>query len=184
MDRSLLEYRPEIEAFEGPETSFHGQPALSATDEMQQAAELLERIDEDELEGYLVELIDRAGRSTGPPVVNALAGILGRVARRLLGPTGAPTAASAGQVFGLELEGLSAEDQAFELARHFVRFASEAARQTGRAVDAGSPQAVARRAASAAARSLAPGLLAPPAGDARPAGTWFRRGRQFIVLSP
>lgn len=184
MDRSLLEYRPEIEVFESPETAFQSPPAWSANDEMQHAAELLERIDAGELHGYLVDLIDRVGRPTGRPVVNALAAILDHVARRLLGPTGGPTAASAGQVFGLELEGLSAEDQAFELARHFVRFASEAARQTGRTADAGSSLAVAQRAASAAARSLAPGLLAPPAGDARPTGTWFRRGRLFIVLNP
>ena len=36
------------------------QAALTAVDEMQHAAELLDRVDEGELEGYLVELIDRA----------------------------------------------------------------------------------------------------------------------------
>ena len=184
MDRSLLEYRPQIEAFESAKSALYWKPVLSTNDEMQHAAELLERLDEGELDGYLVELIDRAGRPTGRSVVNALAGILGRTARRLLGQTAAPTAAAAGQIFGLELEGLSPEDQAFEIARHFVRFASEAARQTGLAVGAGSPQAVARRAASAAARSLAPGLLAAPGGNVMSSGIWFRRGRQFIVLNP
>jgi len=37
-----------------------------------------------ELEGYLVELIDRAGRPADRPVTSALADILARAARRLM----------------------------------------------------------------------------------------------------
>jgi hypothetical protein len=127
MDRPLLDYRPEIEAFEA--SAPPDRQAASQAAEMQHAVEVLERIDDGELDGYLVELIDRAGGPDDRSVTRALAGILGRVARRLLPRTGAPPAAAAGQVFGLELEGLSPEDQAFEVARHFVRFASEAARR-------------------------------------------------------
>ena len=141
MDRSLLEYRPEIEIFESPVTTLDRQAGLAAVEEMQHAAELLDRVDEGELEGYLLELIDRAGGTVDRPVRTALASILGRAARRLVRRTGAPPIASAGRTFGLELEGLSPEDQAFEVARHFVRFASEAARRAGRAAGAGSPQA-------------------------------------------
>ena len=183
MDRSLLEYRPEINAFERRETAVDQQASLSEHDEMRDAAELLERLDEGELEGYLVELIDRAGGAADQPVTTALAAILGRSARRLLRRTGATPAALAGRVFGLELEGLSPEDQEFEVARHFVRFASEAARRVGRGAGAGSPRAEAERAAASAAQTLAPGLVPARAGSGRSAGYWVRRGHQVIVLN-
>jgi hypothetical protein len=130
MDRLLLDYRPELELFE--ESATADRQAASQATEMQHAVEVLERIDDGELDDYLVELIDRAGGPGDRSVTGALAAILGRVARRLVPRTGAPPAAAAGQAFGLELEGLSLEDQAFEVARHFVRFASEAARRAGR----------------------------------------------------
>ena len=184
MDRSLLEYRPEIEIFESPVTTLDRQAGLAAAEEMQHAAELLDRVDEGELEGYLLELIDRAGGTVDRPVRTALASILGRAARRLVRRTGAPPIASAGRTFGLELEGLSPEDQAFEVARHFVRFASEAARRAGRAADAGSPQARAIRAATSAARTLAPGLMPALTGGDKSTGDWVRRARQLIVFNP
>jgi hypothetical protein len=183
MHRSLLEYRPEIEVFESEVTAPDRQAALAATEEMQHAAELLDRVDEGELSGYLVELIDRAGRRADQPVRRALATILERTARRLVRQTGALPVASAGRVFGLELEGLSPEDQAFEVARHFVRFASEAADRAGRGADVGSPEAQARRAARSAARTLAPGLLPALSGD-NSTGAWVRRARQLTVLNP
>jgi hypothetical protein len=184
MDRSLLQYRPEIEVFESRETTVDRQAGLAAAEEMQLAAELLDRVDEGELEGYLVELIDRAGRTADRPVRSALASILAGTARRLVRRTGEPPNASAAGVFGLELEGLSPEDRAFEVARHFVRFASEAARRAGRAAGAGSPQARAIGAAASAARTLAPGLLPALPGDGKSTGAWVRRARQLIVLNP
>src|SRR6185369_10395981 len=57
MNRSLLDYRPEIEAFESPEALADRH---ASGNEMQRAAELLEHLETGELEGYLVELIDRA----------------------------------------------------------------------------------------------------------------------------
>lgn len=154
MHRTLLDYHPGIDVFESQEIG----PDLQA-DEMALAAELLDHVDEGELEGYLVELIDRAGRTANRPVRRALAAILGRTARTLLPRTGAPPLKSAGRVFGLELEGLSPEDQSFEVARHFLRFASEAARRAGRSAGAASPHAAAMHAVASAARTLAPGLL-------------------------
>ena len=180
MDQSLLQYRPEIEVFESPLTD--RQERLAAAEEMQHAAELLDRVDEGELEDYLVELIDRAGGTVDRPVRSALATVLARAARRMVPRTGAAPSASAGRMLGLELEGLSAEDQAFEVARHFVRFASEAARSAGRAPVADSPQAQAVRAAASAARTYAPGLL--PALSGRSSGDWVRRAHQLIVLNP
>lgn len=184
MDRNLLEYRPEIDAFSRPAVTAASEPEASTVNELQQAAELLERVDEGELEGYLLELIETDNTGPGRPVANALAGILERAARRLLRRAGAPPNAAASRVFGLELEGLSAEDQAFEVARHFIRFAVEAARRAGHAAGTGTPQSVARHAASMAARTLAPGLLPAQTGSNGATGLWFRRGRQLIVLDP
>jgi len=184
MDRRLLEYRPEIDALESPGTRLERQTASFARSELQEAVELLGRADEGELEGYLVELIDRVGRHPAHGVSAALAGILGRAARSLLRETDSPRVIPKGRVFGLELEGLSSEDQTFEVARHFVRFASEAARRASDEPGVGSPQAIAQRAASLAARALAPGLLPALAGAGGATGVWFRRGRQLVVLNP
>ena len=79
MDRRMLEYNPEIDAFRHPAPASGPRTIVVGADEMQHAAELLERVDEGDLEGYLVELIDR-GRTAQPVgrVTSALAAILGR----------------------------------------------------------------------------------------------------------
>ena len=183
MNRKLLEYRPEVEALTGPVVSL-GRAVSSAADERRNAAELLERLEEGELEAYLVELIDRAGGSSDQRLRRALASTLGHAARRLFRSGSATTAAAASRIFGLELEGLSAEDQSFEIARHFVRFASEAARRLGRMTSTGSPLPDARRAVTSAARTLAPGLLPASAATDRSTGVWFRRANELVVLNP
>lgn len=184
MDRRMLEYNPQIDAFRGPAPASDPRAIVPMADEMQDAAELLERVDEGELESYLVELIDKAGRPSSGRITTALAAVLGRSARRLLHHSGTARAAAAGRVFGLELEGLSPEDQAFEVARHFVRFASDAARRATRAPATGSPHADALRAAAAAARQLAPGLLPSLDSGGRAHGVWFRQGQQLVVVNP
>jgi hypothetical protein len=100
----------------------------------------------------------------------------------------------AGTIFGLELESLSNEDREFEVAKAFVRFASEAAKRAAqaqaRAKNCGPPQAVAKAAATVAAQRFAPGLLgkavpvAPGAGAASGAaqGQWVRRGNQIVIF--
>ena len=82
MNRKLLEYRPEVEALTGPVMSL-GRAVSSAANERRDAAELLERLDEGELEAYLVELIDRAGGASDQRLRRALASTLGHAARRL-----------------------------------------------------------------------------------------------------
>ena len=68
------------------------------------------------------------------------------------GAIGSKLAAAAGNLFGLELEGMSPEDQEFEVARRFVRFAGAAARNARRSRNP-------RAALTAAARRFAPGFL-------------------------
>jgi hypothetical protein len=91
------------------------------------------------------------------------------------------------KAFGLELEGLSPEDQEFEIARQFVRFASEATKNAVMAPEAKNEEAVARAAMVRAAKKYAPGLLgrmnhitSNRSGNHQ--GRWIRRGRSIILL--
>jgi hypothetical protein len=190
---------------------------LGEVEEMELAAELLEVSDEQELDQFLGKLISKAaGAASGlagaargflrSPTGQALGGLLKSTAKKALpiigrgvgtyfggergGTVGSTLGKAAGQMFGLELEGLSGEDQEFEVARQFVRLAGSA---TQKAAQSGSrtPQA-ARAALASAARQHAPGLLSPSAlsggisstyggGHAR-SGRWIRRGRKLIVF--
>jgi hypothetical protein len=185
---------------------------FAEADEMELAAELLEIYDEAELDQFIGNLIRRGAqvirRVVPPNVGRALGGVLRGVARQALpfaggalgnliapgvgGRVGSQLASRAGRIFGLELEGLSPEDQEFEAARHFVRLAGEAVRQAAAAPPNATPQAVVQRAMAAAAQQHAPGLV----GGTRPRpagrgsgrqrgqrGTWVRRGNTIILLS-
>jgi hypothetical protein len=101
------------------------------------------------------------------------------------GDLGSQLAAQAGQLLGLELEGLSQEDQEFEVSRQLVRLVSSAAEQASHAPPSAEPAAVARQAVTTAARQYAPGLLRRlpgRSGQGWPrSGRWVRNG-QTITL--
>ena len=208
MNRTLIDYIPEAETFD-PELFRDEVPLQSAADgsvfteaeQMEHAAELLDVQNEQELEGFVGSLMARASRAAGSfvrsPTGQALGAVLKNVARTTLpiagraiggyiggssgAQLGAQTAAAAGRIFGLELEGLSPEDKDFEVAKSFVRFAGEAVRTAVTANAAAPPQTVARSAMAAAANRYAPGLLrsAPP----KLTGRWVRRGRNIVVVN-
>lgn len=208
IDRTQMEYEPEVDAFEADTFEFTEEAALisdteaespfSEEEEMELASDLLEITDEAELDQFLGKLIKGAWRGVkkfaGSPVGRALGGILKGAAKKALpivggalgGPAGAALASKAGSLFGLELEGLSPEDKEFEVARRYVRFAGEAAKKAALAPPAVDPQSAAKAAVTAAARRHAPGLLpqpAPPAvGITGLSGRWIRRGRKIILL--
>jgi len=205
---------------ESYETEFQ-ETGLQEAEEMELAAELLEITNEAELDRFLGKLIRRVGRTFGRvlrPLGRAIGGVLKPLAKVALpiagkalgtffggpvgGMVGGRLASAAGQMFGLELEGLSGEDREFEVARRYVRFASAATRNALSAPQTGNPYAIARAAAAAAARQFAPGLVGTvpgvagvsdaypptisdngviPAGSRR-RGTWIRRGRRIILL--
>jgi hypothetical protein len=194
--------------------------SLGEAEEVELASELLEITNEAELDRFLGKLVSKAVKGIGKvvksPVGRALGGILKKAAKVALplagkaagaffgGPVGAAVggqlASAAGRAFGLELEGLSAEDAEFEVARRYVRFASAASRRAANAPSTARPQAAARAAAVAAARRHAPGLVrtvASPAAAPAPLaasstaaapggfgrrGTWYRRGRRIIIV--
>jgi hypothetical protein len=177
---------------------------LSEMQEVSLTAELLEATSDQEFEQFFGNLFNTVGNAVGSFVRSdtgqALGGILRDAARQALpivgravgtwispdgGDVGAQVANQAGQIFGLELEGLSPEDREFETARHFVRFAASAARNASLAPPTAPAPVVANRAAVMAARTHAPGLLPRLRGRSGQlwprTGRWIRRGRTIVL---
>jgi hypothetical protein len=120
--------------------------------ELELAAELLEVTSEEELERFLGDVFKKVGGFVSgalkSPVFKALGGVLKPIAKAALpiaggalgtlvggpagGMIGSKLATTAGNLFGLELEGMSPGDREFEVARRFVRLASGAAEEVGR----------------------------------------------------
>lgn len=197
------EFEEEFDVFN--EYEFEG--VFDESEEMELAAELLSVSDEQEMEQFIGNLIKKAGRkirkfaksSTG----RALGGILRKVAKRALpmvgraagtflggpagGMIGGKLASAAGKAFGLELEGLSPEDQEFEVARRFVRLAGDAAKKAALTPKNVPSNKAAMGAVKAAAKKHAPGLLSQGrkesmSGGRMSSGRWIRRGRKIILL--
>ena len=189
---------------DGGDGESHRDGPFDETTEMELAAELLGVADDEELEEFLGKLAGKAWRglkkAARSPVGRALTGQLRGLARKALpiagkavggyfgGPVGASIggrlASGAGRYFGLELEGLSPEDQEFEVARSFVRMAGDAAREAANAPSSVPPAAAASSAIRAAARKHAPGLVV--SAGSRPtttSGRWVRRGRSIVLLN-
>jgi hypothetical protein len=208
MNRRLLDYNPEAETYEATSPAVpvgvSSEAVFSEMDEMELAVGLLGVTTHAELESFLGDVINQAGRVIGkavPPLGgSALASILTAAAKQslpvvdgVLEHRPSQTVSAAAKYLGLELEGLSPEDQEFEAAKQFIRFAGDATKNAVASPVSMSPQA----AATQAARRYAPGLrgglagAAPPA-DAPPAdgptgtaqsGRWVRRGPNIIVIS-
>jgi len=182
-------------------------------EEMELAAELLNVSDDEELEQFLGKLIRRVGRRARKVrrrirrISRPLRKVLRPIAKRLLpiaggaagtffgGPLGAAIGsrggALAGKIFGLELEGMSPEDQEFEASRRFIRLASAAATQAAGAPSGSSPNSAAKAAIRSAATTHAPGLLKRPGSSRRGSskisgrarsGRWIRRGGRIVLL--
>jgi hypothetical protein len=223
VDRTQLESWNEYEGFQMDEYEFMDEQGFydgesggpfSEADEMELAAELLEVSNESELDQFIGKLLSNAGRAIGravrSPVGRQIGGMLRGVARQALpmvgsalgnlalpgvgGAIGGRLASAAGSAFGLELEGLSPEDQQFEIARRVVRLGGEAVQQAALAPANAPPQAVARTAVLAAAQRHAPGLVSPQGssrsnggmGDGssrgRRNGRWIRQGNRIILI--
>jgi len=185
-------------------------------EEMEQAAALLEVQDEGELEQFLGGLIGKVAKKLGAFVPadlrKALGDTLRKVARSALPKAGAilgnlvapgvggvignQVAAGASKMFGLELEGLSYEDQEFEVARRVVGLSAEATKAMSQAAPTAAGQSasqIANDAVLRAAQTHAPGLAtavlsAAPfvgpvyRGAARRTGRWYRRGHRIILV--
>ena len=174
-------------------------------DETELAAELLEVTNEQELEQFLGKLVKKVGGAVGKFAKSGLGknvfGVLKNVAGKALpiaggalgtffgGPIGATIgsnlAGMAGKALGLELEGLSQEDQEFEAAKQFVRFAGETVKNAMQGAPNANPAAVAKAAAAEAARIHAPGILRglpDVSGGGGRSGQWIRRRGSIVLL--
>jgi hypothetical protein len=177
------DFEADFEAdFEGGFDNHEG--PFSEGQELELAAELLGVSEEAELDQFLGKLFKKVAPVVGK-ILNtqpgqALKGLLKDTAKKSLpllgqavgGYYGGPKWDSiggqlgnvAGQIFGLELEGMSPEDGELEVAKRFVRLAGDAASQVAQTAGSGAPQQVAKSALAAAARTHAPGLLRAPNG--------------------
>jgi uncharacterized protein (DUF697 family) len=217
IDRTALETwetwetEPETGSYEFESGSFYEGP-FNEVEEMELASELLEIKSEEELDQFLGSLFKKVSRGVGSfikgPIGRSLGGMLKGVAKKVLPmaggalgsfipipgvgtAVGTALGSAASNLFEMELEGLSQEDQEFEVARQFVKFAGEAAKQAAQTPPNVPPQEAAKSAVVAAAQQYAPGLLRPatpppPAasdgvGRGR-SGRWIRRGRAIILL--
>jgi hypothetical protein len=171
------------------------EPELDESDELEAAAQLLGVGNEAELDNFLGDLIRKAAGALDSRVRSAtgsgLAGLLKRLARQALpmvataigGPVGGYIAKggldTAAKAFGLELEGLSDEDQELELARRYVRIANAAAHRVVRHGPTSHPRAALRW----AIRRHAPGLFRYPR-HRRPFYAGYRSGYPVAVGYP
>lgn len=208
LDRKDLVFEADGYEFDNPEHEDDELPEQSEgvfdeIEESELAGDLLAVADEHELEHFLGNVFKRAIGKLGPiskVVGNNLGGLLKAAAKRALpsvasiaggaigGPIGAALANKAsstlGSMFGLELEGLSPEDQEFESAKQFVRLAGSALENAARVGPGTPPAAAARNAMIEAARRHAPGLLRGAGGPVARAqrGTWYRRGDRIVLV--
>ena len=202
------EYEAEFEDEDEYEYEYDDTEVFSEEEEMELAAELLSVTDDEELEQFLGKLFKRVGRKVRKFVKSGRGRVLGRllkgVAKKALpivgraagtvfggpagGAIGGKLASRAGRLFGLELEGLSPEDQEFEVAKRVVRLAGSAAKKAALAPSNMPPTTTAKAAVVSAAKKHAPGLLRPAASSmvrfpgAKRSGRWIRRGSKIVLL--
>lgn len=169
-DTQEIEGEEELLGFEGEEEfDAHEFGGTQEDRETELAAELLSVADENELDRFLGKFLRGIAKTPGgqklkgllrATAANAIPFGGAAIGRFLGGDRGAAfgsqVGAAASQLFGLETEGLSPEDRELQIARRFVRLASDAAQRLG--VTGGEPAAAARQALLGAAQRHAPGL--------------------------
>ena len=194
-----------------PTASTTRKVSSAEADEMEMASELLAVSNEAELEQFLGKLFKKASQAvggflksdTGHKLLGAAKNIakkalptLGGVAGNFLlpgvgGMIGSQAGKLAGNMLGLELEGLSYEDQEFEISKQLIRLFSKAAANAGEAETNAPAMQAAQAALAKAAQQFAPGLLtAKPAhagANGHPhqkehQGRWIRRGSTITLI--
>jgi hypothetical protein len=219
LEQEFLEVLGEVIGEGGYGAEPQGGPSRSSmqgeTVQTELALELLEVNSEQELDRFIGNLIDRAAGAvrdfSRSPTGQALKGIVKSAAGQALpvvgravgnwvapgyGDMGARVGRAAGDLLGLELEGLSQEDRELETAEALIRWAAEATRRAADMTSQAPPVRVAKAAAVAAAQRIAPGLATvvnqmrvpggPGAGPGpspkAQSGRWVRRGNTVVLL--
>jgi hypothetical protein len=195
----------EFELSEEFESEDEAKGPLDEIEEMELAEELLRISSEEELDQFLGDLFKKAWRGV-KKVAAPLSGVLKGIAKKALPfvggalgsmipipgvgtALGTAIGGAASKLLEVDLEGLSQEEQEFELARRYVRLAGHAAQ----AADAGgsddelaggsSPQSI-NAAALAALQHATARMSATPGGPhhKRQSGRWLRQGHQIVLL--
>ena len=209
LDRTQLETYGEM--YEG-ETGYAGETGvLGEADEIELATELLGVSTEEELDQFLGSLFKKVSGAVGKIARGPIGGLLKGVAKKIMPlaggalgsfipipgvgtAAGAALGTAASNMFEVNLEGMEAEEQEFDIARRFVRLAGEAAANAANAGPAAATPSGARAALVEAAQTHAPGLakaitngggpgMAAGPGPRARSGRWIRRGRHIILLN-
>ena len=200
----LTEYSPQMEFASGPASELEDESERGLFDESQElewASRLLEVANEQQLDHFLHDMIREAGTAAGPALhpsdAQAIAGVLKQAVHEILPASthrGAPMQSSvggrlgsglsslAGQVLGLELEGLSSEDREFEAVKQFVRFAGQTVKNALEAAPGTDSHHNAHRAATDAAQVYAPGLFAESPHAPGNSGRWVACHDRIILF--
>jgi hypothetical protein len=170
MNRMLLGYSPDLDLFEDApprRTSLEHEASVLDSDRTEAATELLEAAGRPALPAMLARLMRHAAHAAGQTIDRAVEGELVRLLQRAAhialpapGIAAGDSGTQASRFFGIELEGLSPEDQEFESARRFIQFVEAAAAQAAAGSQRLPPTVAAWLAASRAAKRFAPGWLA------------------------
>lgn len=206
-----IQSEDEYEAFEADAFEYEGEweteigleSPFSEAEEMELASQLLEITDEAELDQFLGKLVKKAWRGirkVSRSVIRPLGGALKAVAKTALPFVGGALGSlipipgvgtAVGTALGgalskaleMEFEGLSDEDQEFEMARRYVRLAGAAARQAAMTPPGVAPSVAVRNALITAARRQVPHLAnSGVTGSKNGSGRWVRRGKAIILL--
>lgn len=192
-------YRPFVEESELLSSDVYETEATVAVGDADEAAieslatELLAVTTDQELDQFLGSVVKTVSGALKSPIGKALVQVVRPVASTVVrhvipkaataigsaigGPVGGAAGMAAGAAlnalagkFGLEIEGLSEEDQTFEIAKRFVSFLKGAAANLAAVAPQAisDPQRFARNAAVAAARQVAPGFVPLVATAVRP----------------
>jgi hypothetical protein len=180
IDRTDLRYAQEMENFYAPNMVTYAQemesPALSESEEMQLAADLMEIQSEEEFENFLDGIISGIAKAAGGFLNSSAGKELGKylkgAAKKLLplagtaiggyfgGPAGAGIGGNiAGSLAGsLEME---QDELEWETAKTFVRLAADAAKNAALSPPGETPEETARQAVADSAQMHAPALIVP-----------------------
>lgn len=217
MDETYETFDPELDALETDEFEFEDENEMTDADlenpfseeeEMALAAELLEITDEQELDLFLGKLFKKAWRGikkVGGKVLRPLGRVLKGVAKKALPflggalgsfipipgvgtAVGSALGGALSRAFEMEFEGMSPDQQEYEMARRFVKVAGAAARRAAIVPPTANPLMAAKSAVSSAMKRQIPGMagitgsaISSNLGTGR-SGRWIRRGRKIIVM--
>ena len=186
------EYEFEI----GEDVAGEVEGTIDEVEEMELAAELLAIGSEEELDQFLGKFFKSAWRGI-KKIARPLGRILKGIAKKALPfvggalgsfipipgvgtALGSALGGAASKLLEVDLEGLSPEDQEFELARRFVRLMSNAAAHA-----ANTPPGANLNTAALAAVRKAANQLGGAQGrrrHGRDSGCWVRRGNKIVIL--